>query len=576
VKFDKEMIIALIVCAIVLMGWNPFCKMMGWLPEAAPAQIAGTAQQPAPVQTENTATGNAGLPVVKNVTAQSKAVVPEKSVAPMLLNIPPQSISNKFMTQEFAPAEGILKSVTLENYFNSAKTSKLVLDKNISPGALGVFADSAWTVLEVVDNSKTESNIYTLVRKIADVKGRNFLLTQTWKITDEYSTSYQLRFKNVDKVAIQFGSVSVVGGGLQPFAVLSGDNIRQETHNVDFITVDGKFYDIKADVDSDVDFNLNPGLNILWAGISNKYFTTILLPEKPCRLFQKRERFNETSSNGKSVDYYTAAIGGRYDNVIVEPGQEVVFNLKYYAGPKIITELKKFDPSTAKIMHLAWGPLDWLARILLSSLVFLKSFCGSYGWSIVILTIIVRLLFWPITQKANGSMKKMQKLQPKIKEIKEKYKSDPQIMNSKVMALYKEEKVNPVGGCLPILLQIPVFFALYATLDGAVELRQVPFLWAADLAQPDTVAILFGVPLNPLVLAMTGLMVVQQKLQPAAMDPMQQKMMMMMPVVMLFFLYSLPAGLTLYWTVSQVFSIIQLLVQKNAGKNETNQQLKTV
>ena len=137
------------------------------------------------------------------------------------------------------------------------------------------------------------------------------------------------------------------------------------------------------------------------------------------------------------------------------------------------------------------------------------------------------------------------------------------MLNTKMMELYRKEGVNPMGGCLPILLQIPVFFALYATLDGAVELRQVPFWWAADLAAPDTVAHIFSLPINPLVLAMTLLMVVQQRLTPTAMDPMQQKMMMIMPIVMLFFLYNLPSGLTLYWTVSQVFSILQMLLQKH-------------
>jgi YidC/Oxa1 family membrane protein insertase len=118
------------------------------------------------------------------------------------------------------------------------------------------------------------------------------------------------------------------------------------------------------------------------------------------------------------------------------------------------------------------------------------------------------------------------------------------------------------------LLQIPVFFALYATLDGAVELRQVPFLWAADLARPDTIAHIFSLPINPLIIVMCGLMLVQQKLTPSAMDPMQQKMMLLMPVFMLVFLYSLPSGLTLYWTVSQIFSILQLLVQNKTNKKD--------
>jgi len=171
-------------------------------------------------------------------------------------------------------------------------------------------------------------------------------------------------------------------------------------------------------------------------------------------------------------------------------------------------------------------------------------------------------------------MKRMQKLQPQMKEIRAKYKDDSQTMNAKVMELYRTEKVNPLGGCLPILLQIPVFIALYSTLNGAVELRQVPFWWIQDLAKPDTVATIFGLAINPLVIAMTALMVLQQRLTPAAMDPAQQKMMMFMPIIMLFMLYSLPAGLTLYWTVSQSLAILQLLLQKRMDSGEKDQLVK--
>jgi YidC/Oxa1 family membrane protein insertase len=165
-------------------------------------------------------------------------------------------------------------------------------------------------------------------------------------------------------------------------------------------------------------------------------------------------------------------------------------------------------------------------------------------------------------------MKRMQKVQPQMKEIREKYKKDPQTMNAKVMELYRKEKVNPLGGCLPILLQIPVFIALYSTLNGAVELRQVPFWWINDLAKPDTVAVVLGLPINPLVIVMTSLMVLQQRLTPSAMDPTQQKMMMFMPIMMLFILYNLPAGLTLYWTVSQILAILQLYLQKHMNSGD--------
>ena len=193
---------------------------------------------------------------------------------------------------------------------------------------------------------------------------------------------------------------------------------------------------------------------------------------------------------------------------------------------------------------------------------------GSFGWSIILLTLLIRTIFFPVTMKANASMREMSALSPKLKEIREKYKNEPMVAQAKMSELYKEHKVNPMGGCLPMLIQIPVFIALYYALGSAAELRQQSFWWINDLAQPDTVCRIFGLAINPLIIAWTLLMVVQQKLTPTAMDPMQAKVMLFMPVMMLFILYTLPAALTLYWTVSQIFSIAQMLYQNKVKQAE--------
>ena len=180
----------------------------------------------------------------------------------------------------------------------------------------------------------------------------------------------------------------------------------------------------------------------------------------------------------------------------------------------------------------------------------------------------------------------MQSVQPKFKELREKYKDNPQLLNQKMAELYRAEGVNPFAGCLPVLLQIPIFFALYAMLDNAIDLRHVSFLWCKNLAAADTIfSIPLGfelpflkisaIPVNPLVLAMTVLMVIQQRMTPMSMDPAQKKMMAFMPVIMLLFLFDLPSGLTLYWTVSNLFSILQLWLQKRRGQNSAAAQPKT-
>jgi len=211
-----------------------------------------------------------------------------------------------------------------------------------------------------------------------------------------------------------------------------------------------------------------------------------------------------------------------------------------------------------------WGVISvWL----LKSMKLLYHVIPNYGIAIIIITILIKLIFWPIQAKSIRSMKEMQKFQPLMNKLREKYKDDPQRLNQEMMKLYKEHKINPFSGCLPMLVQIPVFFGLYAMLRSAIELRGASFLWVKDLSQPDTIwshTLPFSLPLigstlmlNPLPLLMTGAMIWQQKLTPTAGDTQQQKMMQFMPLIMLYFFYPSSSGLCLYWTAQQLLSIAQ-------------------
>jgi YidC/Oxa1 family membrane protein insertase len=568
VKFDKETIVVFCICVIVLVSWEPFSKYMGWVKEAPPAAPV-PAQQTAPAKPAQLA------PVQKPAAATVKeAAGGKKVIAEKVSILPEQKIDGKFSTFTFNPNNGILEKISFLKYFQEDYKTPIQFRDNLPPGALAVFGDTQWQVKEIVDNSTDRSaKSYKLVRKITNALGKPFTLTQKWQLIDDYILDYSISIKNTGNSELKFPSLSVMGAGLLPFSILTEDTqINRESDAIDYCTENGVLECISTDDDED-DFFAPANGKIRWCGGSNKYFTTLILAEKAFdKLVPKRKLFPKTEEYDK---YYLATLGGSYSNVLIAAGAEETFKFKCYNGPKTISQLAKFDKKAPEIMNLSWGgPMDWIAEKLLSFLVFLKGFCGSYGWSIIIITIIVRMLFWPITQKANKSMKRMQKLQPQMKEIRAKYKDDSQTMNAKVMELYRTEKVNPLGGCLPILLQIPVFIALYSTLNGAVELRQVPFWWIQDLAKPDTVATIFGLAINPLIIAMTALMVLQQRLTPAAMDPAQQKMMMFMPIMMLFMLYSLPAGLTLYWTVSQSLAILQLLLQKRMDSGEKDQLVK--
>lgn len=225
-----------------------------------------------------------------------------------------------------------------------------------------------------------------------------------------------------------------------------------------------------------------------------------------------------------------------------------VSNYFIYAGPKEYDTLKKYDVGLEHIVD--FGFFSILARPLFWILKVFYSIFHNYGVAIIILTIIVRIPFIPLINKGQKSMKKLQDIQPRMAEIREKYKNDPQKMQKELIELYKRHKVNPMGGCLPMLLQIPVFFALYKVLLIAIELRGAPFmLWIKDLSVKDPYYIL------PIIMGTT--MVIQQKMTPSTMDPTQQKIMMIMPIVFTFMFLTFPSGLVLYWLVNNVLSIAQ-------------------
>jgi YidC/Oxa1 family membrane protein insertase len=235
-----------------------------------------------------------------------------------------------------------------------------------------------------------------------------------------------------------------------------------------------------------------------------------------------------------------------------------------YAGPKEYERLKALKVGLEHIIDFGFFsvvavPLFWILK-------FFYKLLGNYGWAIVLLTLIVRIPFIPLVNKSQRAMKKMQEVQPKLAEIKEKYKKDPQRMQKEMMELYKKHKVNPMGGCLPILLQIPVFFALYKILLIAIELRGAPFiLWIKDLSAPDTLfghipswfPLIGGFAVGPLPILMGITMIIQQKMTPTSMDPTQNRIMMLMPIIFTFLFLNFASGLVLYWLMNNVFSIAQ-------------------
>lgn len=302
-----------------------------------------------------------------------------------------------------------------------------------------------------------------------------------------------------------------------------------------------------------------------WAAVKSKYFVQLIKPDERFEKIEARMARAAKPNEGAKprIDLVRVAAAALCAPCTVTPAEPVVRAYELYIGPKKYDVLSRLDARRVDVMEFGWAGA--IGKILLSSLNLIHSIIPNYGLAIMLLTIVIRILFWPLTHKSTESMKRMQEVAPLIKELQAKYKDDPKRQQQATMQLYKEKKINPLSGCLPILVQLPVLIALFVVLRGAIELRFSPFLWIADLSEPENLLagmLPFGLALNPLPLIMTAMQVWQTKLTPTAGDPAQQKMMLWMPVVMLYFFYGFPAGLVLYWTTNQALMIAQMLRQR--------------
>ena len=294
----------------------------------------------------------------------------------------------------------------------------------------------------------------------------------------------------------------------------------------------------KFDYDDLQDNPINVDVTDGWIAILEHYFVTAILPNRS----ESYHYYSKVLDDSR----YLVGLYGQAQSVAA--GDSVSFDSKIYIGPKRQDILAKLAPSLDHTVD--YGVLWFIGEPLFKTLSFIHDLTGNWGWAIIILTIILKLIFYPLSAAGYRSMAKMRKVQPRMVSIKERYTGDRARMNQAMMELYKEEKINPLGGCLPIIVQIPVFIALYWVLLESVELRQVPFtLWLTDLTAKDPYFVL------PLIMGVS--MWIQQKLNPAPMDPVQQKVMQVLPFVFTIFFAFFPAGLVLYWVVNNILSIIQ-------------------
>ncbi|HYC44247.1 MAG TPA: membrane protein insertase YidC [Burkholderiales bacterium] len=283
-----------------------------------------------------------------------------------------------------------------------------------------------------------------------------------------------------------------------------------------------------------------------WIGMIQHYFVSAWLPRNGTpREFYVR-RLDKLNAAGVIVPVQA-----------IQPGGSTVLSVPLYAGPQDQDKLAELAPGLDLSVDYGWltiiaSPLFWLLK-------WFYGWVGNWGVAIILLTVVIKLIFYPLSEASYRSMAKMRVLAPKLQRLKEQYGEDRQRMQQAMMELYKTEKINPLGGCLPIIVQIPVFIALYWVLLASVELRHAPFmLWIDDLSRPDTLfGVWFGMPVGLLPILMGATMIIQTKLNPEPPDPVQAKVMKIMPIAFSVFFFFFPAGLVLYWLVNNILSIAQ-------------------
>ncbi len=327
--------------------------------------------------------------------------------------------------------------------------------------------------------------------------------------------------------------------------------------------------------------------SLSWAGVNDQYFTTTIEPENsyPATLWASRFPIvidgDEEKSLKKRMSASQAAIS--LQDIAMNPGDQTTLRYKIYTGPKEYSRVSAYDDGRKRLMNYDEIPIfGWLfgwaikplASWLIIGLTFVQAKVGSWGIAIILVTVVIRLLIWPIYAKSARSMKRMSKLTPMMQKIREKYADDPQKMNQETMALYRKYQINPLGGCLPMFIQLPVFLAFYRMLWSAVELRHESFLWVKDLAMPDTLFTIPGIdlPFNLLPILMAVTTFIQMAITPKTGDKTQQMIFMLMPFMFLFICYNFASALSLYWTTSNLFSILQTWIMNKIPEPELKER----
>ena len=535
---ENRLLLAFVLSLAVFVGWGYFL-----------AEVQG----PMPVQEQGMDNQN-----VQSIPSQSTGITGSTPSAPSQYQssqsiTPTPSPVNPFPGEEvliqvsagkthftISNRGGVLKQLQLPRFKNdSGEIIDLIDNPNHLTPALALKTNDP-EITSILQNANYEPSTTSIVLDENNTEGK-LTLTLNHSSGLQVVRKYTFRFDDyLVEMSTKITATALANRNLQ-YQVLLGPGMGGKiSSQTDYIVFSGatvfanneRIENPPEDIQGTAYFKGD----IKWMAFQNKYFGSALIPQQG------------TKAGIVSKEKDSVFVGLELESVQSSANAQYLL----YAGTKELEILETKGYDLVRLIDYGWfgNKFAFLVKPLLKVLAFFYEHTGNYGWSIIFLTIIIKLLFSPLTHKSFKSMKGMQKVQPYVKVIQERNKDDKQKMNAEMLELYKKHKVNPVGGCLPMLLQIPVFIALYHALFFSIELRGAPFIgWIVDLSVAD--------PYYVYPVLMGATMFLQQRLTPSIGDPMQQKIMMFLPIVFTFLFISFPSGLVIYWTVNNMLTISQ-------------------
>lgn len=488
------------------------------------------------------------------------------------------TLRNDHIAVKFTSAGGAIDSIALEKHARElGSPERYVLNALHAAPALS-FADFPGAdrdaTYELVSQTATEVVYRARLGDQLEITRRYALLGATGG--DPYQIRHETTFRNLTDTplplprgAINLGTAAPVNAEDYGLYLNVGYYDGEDFEHIERSKLEGGGFLSSFGLGSKVDLPyIDRPASVQWASVKNQFFASILTPDEPGTGIRiERVKVYPTAPIEDRRAYGVTGIA-QFDLKPLAAGASSTWAATYYAGPKEYTRLSDTDHfKKNEDIAMQFGFFGWFAKLLVTIMnkvhgwIGGENFAWGWGWSIVITTLFLKIVFVPFTIAASRSSKRMAKLMPMMTEIRTKHKDDPRKAQEAMMKLYKEYKVNPLGGCIPILITIPFFIGFFSMLQSASELRYASFLWAVDLSAPDTIARIWGLPLNIMPLLMGATMIIQMRLTPTpTTDPVQQTMFKVMPWIFTLFCYNFSCALALYSTVNGLFTIGQQMV----------------